>query len=119
MLAIGACARTDWRKRTINDIGVDTDELRRNLSICLPRAYFDDAGGFDNWVEETVAMCRERYAFLFALTANEQEFLDGILDHGKADADLLNAPPELKKQISQMPMLAWKCQNVKRLTKSE
>jgi predicted nucleotidyltransferase component of viral defense system len=119
VLAIGACARTDWRKRTINDIGVDLNELRRNLSICLPRAYFDDAGGFDNWVEETVVMCRERYAFLLALAKSEQEFLDGILDHGEIDADLLNAPPELKKHISQMPMLAWKCQNVKRLNKSE
>jgi predicted nucleotidyltransferase component of viral defense system len=118
VLAIGACARTDWRKRTIDDIGVDADELRRNLSICLPRAYFENAAGLDEWIEESVAMCRERYAFLFALTADEQKFLDGILDRGEINADLLNAPPPLANHIAQMPMLAWKCQNVERLATS-
>ncbi len=119
VLAIGVCSRSDWRKRTIDDIGVDADELRRNLSICLQRAYFENAGGLARWIEESIALCREQYAFLFDLTTNEQRFLDGILDRGEIAAVLLNTSPELEMRITQMPMLAWKCQNVKRLAKAE
>lgn len=114
VLAIAACSRSDWRKRTIDDIGADADELRRSLSVCLPRAYFENVGGSARWIEESVAICHARYAFLFDLTSDEKKFLDGILDLGEINANLLNAPPELAARIMRMPMLAWKCQNVKR-----
>ena len=48
------------------------------------------------WVEEAVALCRERHAFLFDLTVNERAFLDGVLDRGEIDAGLLDIAPEIR-----------------------
>jgi len=70
-------------------------------------------------VDESIAICRKRYAFLFDLTSSEQKFLDGILDRGEINVGLLNMSPELESRITRMPMLAWKCQNIKRYAKPE
>jgi hypothetical protein len=48
------------------------------------------------------------------LTANEREFLDGVLDRGEIDADLLDIAPEIRGRIGNMPMLAWKCLHVRK-----
>lgn len=111
-LAFGACARRDWRTVSIDAINVDPRELRQKLMICLPRGYFGGKDGIDPWIEETVAFCRERFAFLFDLSADEQAFLDSVLDRGEVNADLLDVPFDIRARIATMPMLAWKCQNV-------
>ncbi len=111
-LAFGACARRDWRTVSIDAIKGDPRELRQKLTICLPRDYFGGKGAIDAWIEETIALCRERFALLFDLTTAEQEFLDSVLDRGEANADLLDVSPEIRTRIATMPMLAWKCQNV-------
>ncbi len=84
VLAIGASGRRDWRTVSI-----------------------------DAWIEETVALCRERFAFLFDLTTNERAFLDGVLDSGEIDADLLDIEPTIRTRIGNMPMLAWKTRHVR------
>ncbi len=55
-----------------------------------------------------MALCRERFAFLFDLSANERPFLDDVLDRGEINADLLDVGPETQTRIDAMPMLAWK-----------
>lgn len=112
-LAFGACARRDWRTVSVDAIDIDPRDLRQKLMICLPRGYFGGRDGIDAWIAETVALCRERYAFLTELTAAEREFLDGVIDRGEVNAKLLDAPPELRARIAAMPMLAWKCRNVR------
>ncbi|GGB64175.1 hypothetical protein GCM10011505_50830 [Tistrella bauzanensis] len=114
VLAIGACGRRDWRTMSVDVIKGDPRELRQKLAICLPRDRFAGKGDVDAWIEETVALCRERFAFLFDLTASEREFLNGILDRGETDPDLLDAAPEIRARIGAMPMLAWKCQHVRK-----
>ncbi len=111
-LAFGACARRDWRMVSIDAIKGDPRELRQKLLICLPRGYFGGKDVIDAWIEETVVLCRERFAFLFDLSANEQAFLDSVLDRGEVNAGLLDVPFDVRAQIATMPMLAWKCQNV-------
>ena len=111
-LAFGACARRDWLMVSIDAIKGDPRELRQKLLICLPRGYFGGKDVIDAWIEETVVLCRERFAFLFDLSANEQAFLDSVLDRGEVNADLLDVPFDVRAQIVTMPMLAWKCQNV-------
>ena len=115
VLAIGACGRRDWRTMSTDTIESDPRELRQKLALCLPRGRFTGRGDVDAWIEETVVLCRERFAFLFDLLANEQEFLDGVLDRGEVNADLLNVEPEIRARIKAMPMLAWKCQHVRKL----
>jgi hypothetical protein len=97
----------------LTNIKGDPRELRRSLAICLPRGYFAEKGNIDAWIEETVAICQERYAFLFDLTANERKFLDGIHDRGEVNPDLLDVEPAVRTRIASMPMLAWKCLHVR------
>ena len=91
----------------------DPREFRQKLAICLPRYRFAGKGDVDAWVDETIALCRERFAFLFVLTANESKFLDGVLDRGEINAGLLDIAPEIRVRIGAMPMLAWKCRHVR------
>ena len=92
----------------------DPRELRQKLAICVPRDRFAGSGDVDAWIEETVALCRKRFAFLFVMTANEREFLDSVLDRGEVNADLLDIAPEIRARIAAMPMLAWKCQHIRK-----
>ena len=113
VLAMGAGGRRDWRTRSIDAIEGDPREFRQMLAICLPRDRFAARGEVDAWIEETVALCRERFAFLFDLTVNERAFLDGVLDRGEIDAELLDIAPEIGVRIEAMPMLAWKTRHVR------
>ena len=114
VLAIGACGRRDWRTMSVDAIKGDPRELRQKLAICLPRDRFASKGDVEAWIEETVALCRERFAFLFDLTANERKFLDSILDRGEVDAGLLDVSSEIRTRIANMPMLAWKSRHVRK-----
>ena len=110
VLALGACNRRDWRGVSKDAIGCDSREFRRNLAICLPR----DAGDVDTWIAQSVELCREGLAFLFELSENERSFLDGVLDRGEVNANLLGVEREVGARIVAMPMLAWKCKHVRR-----
>lgn len=114
VLAIGACSRFDWRNVSTDAIDSSPREFRQQLLFCLPREHFADRKNIDGWVEETVALCRERFTFLFDLSANEQAFLDGVLDHGEINPNLLDVDPETQTRIGAMPMLAWKTLHVRR-----
>ncbi len=113
VLAIGASGRRDWRTVTIDAIDGDPREFRQKLSTCLPRDRNPAMAEITAWIDETVALCRERFAFLFDLTANERAFLDGVIDCGVIDAGLLDVAPEVQARIGNMPMLAWKTRHVR------
>ena len=113
VLAMGASGRRDWRTKSVESINADPHEFRRKLSTCLPRDRLAAKGEVDAWIAESVALCRERFAFLFDLTANERAFLDGVLDRGEVDAGLLDVAPEVRVRIEAMPMLAWKIRHVR------
>ncbi len=101
-------------QRLAAETGYQPDTIEKVLN-CLPRGHIpENEEDIDVWFKETVKLCQEKYAFLFDLSANEQAFLDGILDHGEINANLLNADDETQARISTMPMLAWKTLNVRK-----
>lgn len=114
VLALGASGRRDWRAVSVDAVKGDPRELRQKLSICLPRDHFAGKGDVDTWIAETVTLCRERFAFLFELTDGERGFLDGVLERVQVNANLLDVAPEIRARIRDMPMLAWKCQHVRK-----
>jgi hypothetical protein len=114
VLAFGASGRRDWRTVSVDSINGDPRELRQKLIVCLPHGQLAERRAVDAWIEETVALCREKLAFLLDLTATEREFLDGVLDRGEVNSDLLDVSPEIRTRIGAMPMLAWKCQHVRK-----
>jgi predicted nucleotidyltransferase component of viral defense system len=79
VLALGASGRRDWRTASLTRLTGDPREFRQKLAICLPRGQYAGKKDIDTWIEKTVALCQEKLAFLFDLTADEREFLDGIL----------------------------------------
>ena len=85
----------------------------------VPARIRSDRGVVDAWIDETIAPCREGFTFLFDLTANERFFLDGVLDRGEIDADLLDIVPEIRVRNGDMPMLAWKIRHVRELRGSD
>jgi predicted nucleotidyltransferase component of viral defense system len=114
VLAFGASSRRDWRTASVSAIRGDSRELRQKLMICLPHGYFTNKSDTDAWIKETITLCQEKLAFLFELTPGEREFLDGILDRGEINADLLDVAPEIRARIGAMPMLAWKSLHVRK-----
>lgn len=112
-LAWGAANRRDFRRASLDDIGGNPRELRQKLAICLPRNHFDQAGGVEAWIAESVALCRAGLASLFKRTAGETAFLDQLLDEGVIDVSGLDGPEAVRARIARMPMLAWKAQNVR------
>ena len=94
VLALGACNRRDWRGVSKDAIGCDSREFRRNLAICLPRDLFGNAGDVDTWIAQSVELCREGLAFRLELSENERSFLDGVLDRGEVNANLLGVERE-------------------------
>ena len=114
VLAIGASDRRDWRSMSIDKIQGNVREFRQKLGVCLPRDSFTVESEIDAWFEETVALVHTKFSFLFDLTSNEQAFLDGVLDRGEVDADLLDIPPDVRTRIAEMPMLVWKTQHVRK-----
>ena len=114
VLAIGACSRFDWRDVSVNNIEAPIDSSHK-LQYCLPQGYFLKTGDIDAWVEETITLCRERFASLFQRSADEQEFLDRILDHGEIQPGLLKeVDPDTRTRIGAMPMLVWKAMHVRK-----
>lgn len=113
VLAWGAAGRRDWREASLDDIGSDPRELKQKLAICLPRDFFEAAGGVDRWIADSVALCRAGLAPLFERTAGEAAFLDRLLDAGEIDPAGLAVPDDVKARIAAMPMLVWKAQNVR------
>lgn len=114
ILAIGSCSRRDWRTMSADAIRIDQREVTRKLATCLPHARFSNKRDVDAWIEESVSICRKRFGFLFDLKANERKFLDGILDHGEINPNLLDVTPEVRNRIGNMPMLAWKSRHVRK-----
>jgi len=114
LLALGASGREDWREVSVKNIRGRADELVDKLKVCLPLNYFADKKQTAAWFDETIALCRERYAFLLEYSDSERAFLDALLDRGEIDAGLLDTDPDLRKRIQNMPMLARKALNARK-----
>ena len=114
VLALGACARHDWRNRSVDALNCAPQEVRQKLAICLSDDHFAQTEDVRRWISETVEFCQSGLSFLFDLSADEQAFLDGVIDRGEVRTDLLNVEPEIQARIGAMPMLAWKTLNVRK-----
>ena len=66
------------------------------------------------YIAQSVELCGDGLAFLFELSENERSFLDGVLDRGEVNTNLLGVEGEVGARFAAMPMLAWKCKHVRR-----
>lgn len=108
----GAMNRRDWRNVSNEDIGFETRELREMLLPVLRANYFAAHEDIDGWARGMVERAHDALSTVLPFNEAEQEFLDGILDHGHIEPSLLTNDPELSERILCHPSLLWKAQNV-------
>ena len=112
VLAFGASGRTDWRDASTDGIGRPRESLDK-LAHCLKARHFEEHGGVESWLTETIQLCRYRLSGLVVFSAAEQAFLDALLEQGVMDVSQLDVDERLRTKLKTMPMLAWKAQHVR------
>lgn len=110
----GAMNRRDWRTVSIEDVVLETRELRDQLIPTVRAGFFDAVDDADKWVETLLAECRTGLGCVLPLTEAEREFLDRLLDHGEIEPSLLTEDGDLAERIASQPWLLWKALNVRR-----
>ena len=111
---LGGRRRRDWREASLDDIGrADPKELRAKLAICLPRDFFEAAGGVDAWIADTVAVCRPAWPRCSSEAPARRRSSIGCWTPVRSIPPAWRLRPTLRRRIATMPMLVWKAQNVR------
>ncbi len=109
----GAMNRKDWRKVSLDDVGLDVREMNRQL---IPLLRLSDAETFEEpsrYGERLVTETREALSAVLPMNEGEMRFLDLLLDQGKIGADCLEVDQQLSQRIASHPLLLWKAHNVR------
>lgn len=109
----GAMNRKDWRTVRVEDVRFDPRELRNQL-IPVLRGNVLGETDLDTWAAQLVAEVRDGLKRVLPLTADENGFLDRLLDHGEIEPERLTQDPKMVRRIKTHPLLEWKALNVKR-----
>ena len=109
----GAAAKEDWRGISLDDIGYELQELKDDLEPVLRKQEREGIDNFQIWAEDLVGSCRKRLHMILPFTDKEIEFLDGVIDKGEIQPELLTEDEEIQKAIRQNPGLQWKIRNVR------
>jgi predicted nucleotidyltransferase component of viral defense system len=108
----GAMNRRDWRTVAVDEVAYDVRELEAQLIPVVRSAFLREQRPHD-WAESMIAECRQRLKAVLPLAANELDFLDELLDHGRIRPELLTAEAKMVERIRTHPMLLWKALNVR------
>lgn len=109
----GGMNRKDWRSVSIEDVGFDSEDLKRQL---VPTLHIKTTDMYQNSIEyghHLVAECRNRLLNLLPFSDGEMEFLNRLLDYGEIKPSLLTPDHSLQERINRHPLLNWKALNVK------
>lgn len=110
-VAMGAMNRMDWRKASVESLGVDVVEIRERLVPLLRTPHA--AQKPKDWADTLLTECCERLKRVLPLRPSEREFLDRLLDHGDLRPDVLTGDSALIERLRIHPSLTWKAQNVR------
>ncbi|OPY84061.1 MAG: hypothetical protein A4E65_00380 [Syntrophorhabdus sp. PtaU1.Bin153] len=105
-------SRKDWRTIAPEDVDVDTADLEQKLIPTLRSAGSENIRK-DQFGKGLVEDCHNLLAGLLPFTAQEQEFLDRILDRGEIAPEFLTGDEALQNRIRRHPLLEWKAVNVR------
>ena len=108
----GAMNRKDWRTVRIEDVGYDKEELANQLAPVVRSDLLAKRKG-DDWAQQMITECRSRLQVVLPMAANEIEFLNALLDHGRIEPQLLTSDSEMAARINSHPLLLWKALNVR------
>jgi predicted nucleotidyltransferase component of viral defense system len=109
----GGCNRIDWRKVSIDQIGINPKDAEQQLLPLLKTAERPDRAHLRDWCEALMAQCRKMVGAVLPMDKDEVEFLTRLNDHGEVVPDLLTSDLTMRGIIAEHPMLAWKAQNVR------
>ncbi|HSW69631.1 MAG TPA: nucleotidyl transferase AbiEii/AbiGii toxin family protein [Gammaproteobacteria bacterium] len=114
-MVYGGMNRKDWRTLKIEDIGFDSEELKKKLVPVLKQQDIQQS----NLTEQLIHDCKKIMSNILPFRANEQEFLDLLLDSAQIEPSLLTTNFEEQNKIRHHPGLLWKAQHVKKFKESK
>ena len=109
----GGINRVDWRAVTVDAIGVDTHEVRRELVPMLRAEARPSEDELAIWIEALVRETRELMSLVLPLAPHELEFLERLNGQGEIAPELLTDDVELQDRLRAHPGLLWKAHNVR------
>ena len=110
----GAMSRRDWRTVSLDDIEIDSKDVKRRL---LPLLRSDGApapSGLDAWCRRLVSEFRDLASLVLPLDEGEREFLEHLNGRGSIVPELLTDEPDMQEVVARHPALLWKARNVRR-----
>ncbi len=115
----GAMNLKDCRTVSIRDIDFDLRELERQLLPLLRGKVAEKLVSPAKWAEQLVEECRSAMSALLPLRENEQEFLNRLLEQGKAAPELLTDDSQLADRIRSHPNLQWQTEKLRKFGKKK
>jgi len=109
----GGINRKDWRRVSIEELQVDSDEVDRTLLPLLRADLAPPRSRIADWTRQLVADCRDLFSVVLPLATNEREFIERLNEYGEIVPELLTDEPALREIIREHPGLKWKAQNVR------
>lgn len=110
----GGMNRKDWRTVSPDDVKGDLADAPRDLVPMLRADLAPARRDVTRWLDQLVAVCRERLAIVLPLRAHELEFLERLNAAGDIAPELLTEDPAMQALIRDQPGLRWKALNVKK-----
>lgn len=113
----GAMNRKDWRTVSTDDIGFESEELKKLLLPLLRTTVVQTLGTVETWADGLVTECKKGLKAVLPFEEHEREFLNRLLDYGEIEASLLTKDGEIALKIQNHPGLLWKALNVRKYKK--
>ena len=103
--------KIDLRRISIQDINVNLDDLKRKLIPLLKKDEINNIKSLSQWSENLVTECQNAFKQFLPLTHQETTFLNGLLDEGVIEPQLISSDSTLVQNIQLHPALRWSSQN--------
>jgi len=118
-VAYGAMSSRDWRTVSMEDIGLEPDEVKRRLLPLLRSGYIPERGDVTAWSSRLIEQCRHSLSRILPFEPGEREFLERINGHGEIRPDLITDDSEMQELLAAHPALQWKALNVREYRKGK
>lgn len=96
--------RADPRDITVDWIGPNPKKVRGNLERCMRVGFFKE-NPVNEWILESVEICRDGLRSRIKWTGNDIAFVEGIRDLGEINPHLIDADPEFQDRIHDQPRI--------------
>lgn len=107
VLYAAMCSKKDILKLTLNDIVVDTADLKNKLIPVMNANFYEGFSSSEDWTEDLVNKVRDSFKSLLPFTEKEEIFMRSVTRGEGIKPELLITDPNLTELIKKHPGLLW------------